>query len=333
MKLARFPGKVLGWLGRWVAAARRKTQIAPAVDYRALLEGSLDMICLVEVEHGRHRFVYASPSTEDVIGWSAEELLHLSPDAIYTAESRPLIAEDVAKLATGSTSRVLLEAIRKDGRPIWVENKVRVLRRSETGLSVVICTRDVTEHKLLQDQLEQQALLDGLTGINNRRAFDHTLAVEWKRTLRTGVPLSLVLLDVDHFKLFNDHYGHLAGDDCLRATARTVRGALHRAGDSVARFGGEEFAVLLPATETASAQMLANRLCRAVAGMQIPHCENPEGAGVVTISGGVSSADATVPKEVPMPESLLRAADAALYKAKHEGRNRVAVAALHQSLV
>lgn len=333
MKHAGFFGKGLDRLGRWTAAIRRKARSAPAVNYRALLEGSLDMICLVEVREGRHQFIYASPSSEEVIGWRPEELLRLSPEAIYTGESLAAIAEDVAQIVLGGTSRVVLEAVRKDGQHIWVENKVRVLERHTDGISVVICTRDVTERKLLEDQLVQQALIDGLTGIENRRAFDRALDQEWKRTLRTGLPLSVALLDVDHFKSFNDSYGHLAGDDCLRAIAGAVRGAGQRAGDTVARYGGEEFAILLPATEIAAAEVLANRLCRAVAGLQIAHRGNPAGAGMVTISGGVSTAHAGMKAEMRMPEGLLLAADSALYMAKHEGRNRVASVVLNETAI
>lgn len=335
MKLAGFFRRVTERFGGSGREVRGDGQAAPGVDYRALLEGSLDMICLVEVKGaaaGKHRFVYASPATEDVIGWSVEELLQRSPEAIYTPESMAIIAEDAAGIGGSGASRVVLEAIRKDGRHIWVENKVKVLERSGGGMWVVICTRDVTERKLLEDQLAQQALVDGLTGIANRRAFDRALEKEWKRTARGGLTLSLVLLDVDHFKRFNDAYGHLAGDDCLRSIAEAVRGGVKRPGDVVARFGGEELAVLLPETEMAAAEMVACRLCSAVAGLLIPHRGNEEGAGMVTISGGVSTANGDMGGKVRMPQGLLLAADAALYRAKQAGRNRVAAVILGEAM-
>jgi len=311
--------KVLGGTGD-----RQEGRAGPEVDYRALLEGSLDMICLAELKRdGSRRFVYASPSTRDVIGWSSAELLQLTPRDIYTPESIALIAQEIGKLQRDGTSHVMLEAIRKDGQHIWVENKVKVLERGEGGMSVVICTRDITERKLLEDALAQQALVDGLTGIHNRRAFDAALEREWKRGAREGTMLSVALLDVDHFKRFNDSYGHLAGDDCLRAIAAAVKDAVKRPGDMVARFGGEELAILLPATELEPAKMVANRCCQAVAALLIPHCGNAEGMGLVTLSGGVSAGRAAIPGEARMPEGLLLAADAALYGAKQKGRNRV----------
>lgn len=317
------------WRALWSGA--QAALDAPGVDFRALLEGSLDMICLVEVKNGEHRFVYASPACEEVIGWSAEELLRRSPLTTYTEESRRLIAEDVAGLAQGNVGRVVLEAIRKDGRHIWVENKVRVLERRKGRMLVVICTRDVTDRKLAEEQLSHLALVDGLTGLGNRRAFDDALEREWKRTVRTGDPLSLAMLDVDHFKRFNDTYGHLAGDRCLRAIATAVRGEAKRPGDVVARYGGEEIAVLLPETDAAGAERLANRMCRAVAELRVPHSGNPEGAEVVTISGGVSTAMAGAESMMRMPDGLVFAADSALYRAKSEGRNRVVTVVLTQA--
>ena len=294
-----------------------------------LLEGSLDMIWQAKVKDGRHRFVYCSPSSVQTLGWSVEEIAHLPLEAMFTPESMLVIAEDVERISSGQpTSMVQVEAVRKDGHHIWLENKVRLLDRAPDGeLSVVIYMRDVTERKRLQDQFAKLALIDGLTGIENRRAFDLAIDREWKRTLHTGLPLSLLLFDVDHFKPFNDTYGHQVGDDCLRAIACALRSAVNRPGDVVARYDGEEFVVLLPATDIEGAEILANRLCYRVADLRIPHSTN-DARGVVTISGGVSTALARFGGTIKMPEGLLLAADAALYKAKHEGRNRIATSFL-----
>ena len=302
---------------------------APEVDFRMLLEGSLDMIWLAKVKDGVHRNIYCSPSSLQILGWTAEELLHLDLEPLFTPQSISVIKEDVDKISSGQqTSMVLVEAVRRDGEHIWLENKVRLLDRASDGeLSVVIYMRDVTERKRLEDQLANFALIDGLTGIDNRRSFDQAIDREWKRTLRTGLPLSLLLFDVDHFKLFNDTYGHQVGDDCLRAIAHAIRANVNRPSDVVARYGGEEFAVLLPDTDADGAGVVANALCHHVADLRIPHNDN-DSRGFVTISGGVSTALPRSGGTIKMPEGLLLAADAALYKAKNEGRNRIATSFL-----
>jgi diguanylate cyclase (GGDEF)-like protein len=192
---------------------------------------------------------------------------------------------------------------------------------------VVTILRDVTARKSLEDKLATLALTDGLTGISNRRAFDESLEREWKRTLREGSEISLLLLDIDYFKRFNDLYGHQVGDDCLRAVAAAVSGAV-RATDIVARYGGEEIAVILPSTFTSGAVEVAEKVRSAIAALQLGLGNNPEGGGNVTVSIGVATALARQGGTIKMPESLLLAADNAMYKAKHEGRNRVATALL-----
>ena len=299
------------------------------VDYRMLLEGSLDMVWLACVSECSHSFLYCSPSSSAVLGYEPEQLRSMTPAEIFTPESQQVIAADVASIRSGQpTSTVMVEAVRSDGRHIWLENKVRVLDRAPDGsMHVAVYLRDVTDRKVLQDQLARMAFVDGLTGIQNRRAFDLALDKEWKRAARNGSPLSLILLDVDHFKMFNDTYGHLTGDDCLRAIAAAVRMGARRPEDVVARFGGEELAVLLPGTPAKGAAEVARRLCVGVRELGIPHSGN-DGRGVVTMSGGVSTAVACCDGRVRMPEGLLMAADAALYKAKNLGRNQVAASLL-----
>lgn len=312
-----------------VCEAGEGTQARPVLDFQALLENSLDMICQSEVNNGKHRFVYATPSTTEILGWSVEEFLRLPLTEIYAESSMPIIFADAEKLARGElTSTVVVEAIRKDGRHVWLENKVRLLEKRDYGMSVVICSRDITRRKLLEERLEQLALLDGLTGIRNRRAFDEAIDREWKIAFRAHAPLSLLLLDVDNFKLFNDTYGHLEGDDCLRAIATAMSRAVKRSTDIVARFGGEEFAVLLPATEMAGAEVLAHRLCEAVTALKLPHCANPCAGRVVSVSCGVSTAIGSPGGSMTTPEGLLLAADAALYNAKGKGKNCVVASSL-----
>jgi diguanylate cyclase (GGDEF)-like protein len=176
------------------------------------------------------------------------------------------------------------------------------------------------ELKRHQDLLRQLACLDGLTCVANRRRFDELLEQEWRRSLRTGQPLSLILADVDDFKAYNDHYGHLAGDECLRLVASTLAAAIKRPMDLLARYGGEEFACLLPETDLAGALVVAQRLVTVVAELRIPHADSGVAAWI-TISAGVAS---LIPDEEPSAIELVRVADTCLYRAKKEGRNRIA---------
>ncbi|BAN50059.1 sensor domain-containing diguanylate cyclase [Metapseudomonas resinovorans] len=170
-------------------------------------------------------------------------------------------------------------------------------------------------------ELQHLAHRDSLTGISNRRQFDHALRTEFHRAATVGTPLALVMIDVDHFKSFNDRYGHQAGDVCLKAVSDVLRRFKVRAGDTVARYGGEEFVVLLPHTDPAGARLVAERIRQAVQEQGLVHSGNP--AGVVTVSVGVHS---MVPEDTEQPERLLELADAALYLAKSGGRNRVCMA-------
>jgi len=168
------------------------------------------------------------------------------------------------------------------------------------------------------DLLRSLAFNDGLTGVANRRWFDERLQVEWLRCRRNRMPLALILLDLDHFKAYNDHYGHQAGDDCLRAVAAAMKARLGRPADLLARYGGEEFVCLLPETPLDGALAKADDLGRAVQDLAIAHAAAAT-APVVTISRGVA---AMLPEQGHEPAELLQRADAMLYAAKHAGRNR-----------
>jgi diguanylate cyclase (GGDEF)-like protein len=163
---------------------------------------------------------------------------------------------------------------------------------------------------------------DGLTGVRNRRYFDESLEAEWTRARSASAPLSLLMVDVDHFKQFNDQYGHVLGDDGLRAVARCLTEAVRQPTDIVARYGGEEFAVLLPGVDESRSLEVAERLRTAVENLAIPHRGSP--AGRLTISVGASS---RIPDLDGKPHALLRNADCALYLAKNRGRNRIASSA------
>jgi diguanylate cyclase (GGDEF)-like protein len=171
----------------------------------------------------------------------------------------------------------------------------------------------------LKNNLEMLSRRDGLTGLSNRTHFDRVLAQEWKVATRNREPFSLILFDIDYFKQYNDTYGHLNGDECLRQVSRVAEQAARRPRDTAARYGGEEFAVILPDTDAAGAVAIADKLRHAVEALDIPH-ERSNIAPYVTISLGVATAIASTEMSLA---KLLESADAALYRAKHEGRNCV----------
>jgi diguanylate cyclase (GGDEF)-like protein len=211
-------------------------------------------------------------------------------------------------------------------------NRVELLARvrSAVQLKQEMDRRKAREQELLElterlaelnRHLEQLSMLDGLTGIANRRQFDQALAGEWQRVARHRGPLVLILIDIDHFKRYNDKLGHLAGDDCLKQVATALGQGVKRPGDLVARYGGEEFAVILPETELAGAVRLAEVLRSSVEALALPHPASDVGK-VVTVSLGVARA---YPESETQPAGLIAAADQALYQAKQGGRNRVCI--------
>jgi len=175
--------------------------------------------------------------------------------------------------------------------------------------------RMVNQRKLL----EELANIDGLTSVDNRRCLEQNLDEEWRRAQRNQQPLSLAMIDVDHFKQFNDHYGHGGGDKVLRQVARTMRAQIKRPGDRVARYGGEEFVILLPETTQQDAEYIMEKLREAIINLKIPHGYSEAGPYLTVSIGGAT----LMPHEHEEPHTLLNKADASLYRAKHLGRNRV----------
>jgi diguanylate cyclase (GGDEF)-like protein len=194
--------------------------------------------------------------------------------------------------------------------------KMEADRRKEREQELLEMT---TELAAANQRLRLLSSQDGLTEIANRRLFDHTLEHEWRRATRTDSFISAVLLDIDFFKLFNDQYGHLAGDNCLKKVARSLDANLQRAGDLLARYGGEEFVVLLPNTDGKGARHIAEVLRSSVQELEIPHSESTV-AEVVTVSLGGCTMQARPGK--PMWD-LINLADQALYQSKNSGRNQI----------
>jgi diguanylate cyclase (GGDEF)-like protein len=200
------------------------------------------------------------------------------------------------------------------------QHLVENLQSSERLLETRVGER-TAELRILNAKLESLSTTDGLTGIANRRRFDEVLALEWSRASRMGKPLALAMLDIDFFKKYNDHYGHQAGDECLRRIATILNTTICRTGDLVARYGGEEFAFIAPATDGVSAFNIASKVLDALRSSKIQH-EMSE-FGFVTASIGVAS---IIPSTDDLPENLVKNADEALYRAKQQGRNRVLLA-------
>ena len=171
-------------------------------------------------------------------------------------------------------------------------------------------------------QLQQQAIVDGLTGLANRRYFDECLQREWKRSIRDRINVSLILLDIDYFKAYNDTYGHPAGDRCLQRVAQTLQRSAKRATDIIARYGGEEFAMILPSTGLDGAIEVASMVQANIQALAIPHTGGLPAYGQVTISQGIAS---TIAHRDGQSSALIQWADKALYHAKHMGRNAIAV--------
>lgn len=181
--------------------------------------------------------------------------------------------------------------------------------------------------KIKTDMLEQLVSIDSLTELANRRRFDEVLEQEWRRCVRTSAPLSIIMIDVDFFKLLNDSYGHAAGDVCLKQIAQTLKSTTRRSSDTVARYGGEEFCAILPGIAHKDALQLAENMRHNVEQQQIPHPKSPLGPAV-SISLGVASA---LPDIQALPAGLLSQADEMLYQAKTSGRNQVKGIDLTQS--
>ena len=211
---------------------------------------------------------------------------------------------------------------------MWIRDVVHVVRDAQgevealVGFMFDISERKKTEEKLitLQKELETLSFKDGLTGVANRRMFDSILNIEWLNARRNSQPLSLIMIDIDYFKQYNDYYGHIQGDNCLKQVSTALSAAASRAHDTFARYGGEEFMLILPETDAASANKVAQRCRDLIFKEQIMHAKS-QVSQLLTISIGVAS---TIPAHKDEPVSLIEAVDKRLYQAKQKGRNCIA---------
>jgi diguanylate cyclase (GGDEF)-like protein/PAS domain S-box-containing protein len=319
------------YVGDVVIAERERLQInlkASETLFRLLAEASNDVIVLADLSGERR---YVSPAVTTVLGWEPQELVGPSRRQIVHPEDVGAVEALMRFCREGKPVETLTyRCIRKDGSYVWMEANLRLYRdeRTREPIGFVNVVRDVSGRKAAEEELnrtfrlvENLAMVDGLTGIANRRRFEEKMDEEWRRAMRDGSLLSVLLIDVDHFKPYNDIYGHVLGDGCLRQIAVAAQGVIHRSSDLFARYGGEEFVVVLPNTDGDGAQLVAEQIRLAVEMLGLPHTGNPH--GVVTVSIGCAT---QALEHDAVSTVLVEAADQALYQAKSAGRNRVEIA-------
>jgi diguanylate cyclase (GGDEF)-like protein/PAS domain S-box-containing protein len=309
-----------------VRQLRRGQRMAAALaekeaNFRMLAEGSSDMVTRIGLDE---RIQYVSPSSARIVGWSPHQLVGTHALAGVNPADLPRVQEMVAAMKRGEMeeARATYRTRQREKSEVWIESTLRVTRKVGGEIDGVIAiSRDVTQQKDLEERLEALAIEDGLTGLANRRRFDERLAEEWSRAARERTPLGLLMIDLDRFKKYNDAYGHLAGDECLRSVARILAAEAQRTTDVAARFGGEEFVFLLPNTDAAGCARIGERVRRALYAAALPHALNqPSGRVTVSLGGAVLRPSEERTTE---PAALIEAADRALYAAKNAGRDRL----------
>jgi diguanylate cyclase (GGDEF)-like protein/PAS domain S-box-containing protein len=300
-----------------------------------------------------HRYLDANDRFCQMLGYSREELAGTTFLDLAHPEDRELNGKLLVEVLAGDRPSLSLENryLRKDGSAVWALTSISGARGPDGRVEHVVgiikdnALRKEAEEQLLQtlaenerlvaelnartselaaanEQLQQLNERDELTGIANRRKFDAHVEAEWRRATRFRLPVAVAMIDVDHFKAYNDLNGHQAGDECLKLVAQALSAVVRRVGELIARYGGEEFVAVLPGVTGAELLAFAHRLRTAVAGSRIPHPRNTAGP-YVTVSVGAAS---VVPDAGSEPESLIALADSMLYQAKRNGRDRVELA-------
>lgn len=262
----------------------------------------------------------------NIFGYSEDELIGEELSVILPREHREVniygVWQNTGKSPFGVPGkRVEMKGLHRDGTVFPIELRTDKLMAAAAEEFYTCVIRNISERRQLVESLRDLSYFDELTSIANRRSHDKNLITEWNRAKRRNTPISIIMVDIDYFKNYNDYYGHAAGDECLRRVAQALQSIIVRAGDSIARYGGEEFSVILPGSNLASASYLAESMRKKIESLKIEHAGSKV-SKYVTISLGAASA---IPADDGYPEALVSAADDALYNAKDAGRNRVEV--------
>jgi len=301
---------------------------ADSAVYKTLLESTKAIPW--KINWSTLQFSYIGPQIEALLGWSPDSWMTVEDWAsrMHPDDRAWVVDFCVAQSKAGTDHEADYRALTKDGQYIWIRDVVHVVRKengevdSLIGFMFDITERKDTEQKLieLQKQLEELSFKDGLTGVFNRRMFDSVMEVEWANAKRNRQPLSLIMLDIDYFKQYNDYYGHIQGDECLRRVANVLACVATRSRDFFARYGGEEFILVLPETDEVAAFKIAERCRNVIFKAQIPH-EKSLVSQLLTISIGISTITPTRNDEAI---KFIATVDKQLYVAKEKGRNSIA---------
>lgn len=295
--------------------------------YKTLLESTRAIPWKIDWE--TKQFSYIGPQIEELLGWSQDSWLNANDwiERIHSEDREKTANFCISQSIDGVDHEADYRALKADGSFVWIRDVVHVIRENGVTTELVGFMFDISERKRMEDELislnqklEALSLQDGLTGVANRRLFDQTLKAEWFRALRERQPISLVMLDIDHFKQYNDRYGHLEGDDCLVRVANALNKIPLRSTDLFARYGGEEFVMLLPGADREAAIEIAEKCRTTILNLAIPHAASGV-SDVITVSIGVNSVKPVTDADL---SSLFVGADNLLYQAKECGRNRIA---------
>ncbi|MBL1457871.1 sensor domain-containing diguanylate cyclase [Methylophaga sp.] len=293
--------------------------------YKTLLESTKAIPW--KLDWASMQFTYIGPQIEALLGWEPSSWKSVEDWAarMHEDEREWVVDYCVSQSKSGIDHEADYRALTKGGNYVWIRDVVHVVRKengevdSLIGFMFDISERKKTEQELikLQKELEELSFKDGLTGVANRRMFDSVIETEWLKARQNKQPLSLIIIDIDFFKEYNDFYGHLQGDDCLKQVAETLNNVKARSRDFFGRFGGEEFIMLLPEADENAAWSIAERCRQALFKKQIPH-EQSKVSQLLTISLGVST---MIPSQDDEHNELISRADKQLYQAKQKGRN------------